>query len=55
MKKYYTEPLMEIKEFAYENIVTLSALNSNTYNEALEGLTTGTEQIDPANVFSFTV
>ena len=55
MKKKYTEPKIEIKKFASENIVTLSVLSSDTYKNALEGLTGENEAVDKSNIFSFTV
>lgn len=55
MKKKYTEPMIEIKKFASENIVTLSVLSSATYKEALEGLTDGDGAVKESNIFSFTV
>ncbi len=55
MKKNYAEPIIEVKEFSSENIVTLSALSSDTYKNALEGLTEGNEPISESNVFSFTL
>lgn len=54
MKKNYTEPKIEIKKFASENIVMLSVLSSVTYKEALEGLT-GSGEVNKSNIFSFTV
>ena len=54
MKKKYTEPMIEIKKFASENIVTLSVLSSDTYKKALEGLTESGE-VNESNIFSFTV
>lgn len=55
MKIRYNEPVMEVKNFDHENIVTDSAaVTSTTYKEALDGLTR-TEGVNETNIFTFNI
>ncbi len=54
-KKIYTHPELRVKRFASENIVTLSAFSSGTYDEAVEALTTTGGVTTADNIFAFNV